>query len=111
METATPSRLRAARKRMGLSQEELARRTGVPRTTLRDAELRLHVPRGDYVARLYRYTWGWTSTTFYTTSRPKTETRKGGEAGERRSDVTETPETRNPTPLAKAVGIAQTRLR
>jgi transcriptional regulator with XRE-family HTH domain len=53
METATPSRLRAARKRMGLSQEELARRTGVPRTTLRDAELRLHVPRGDYVARLY----------------------------------------------------------
>jgi transcriptional regulator with XRE-family HTH domain len=55
METATASRLRAARKRMGLSQEELARRTGVPRTTLRDAELRLHVPRGDYVARLYQY--------------------------------------------------------
>src|SRR5215212_2053786 len=43
--------------------------------------------------------------------RGQTETRKGGEAGERRSDVTETPETRNPTPLAKAVGIAQTRLR
>jgi DNA-binding XRE family transcriptional regulator len=29
---------------MGLNQTELARRTGVPRTTLRDAELRLHVP-------------------------------------------------------------------
>jgi hypothetical protein len=61
--------------------------------TLRDAELRLHIPRGDYVARLYQYV-GLDLDDVLHDFEAKTETRKGGEAGERRSDVTERPQKR-----------------
>jgi hypothetical protein len=101
------TRLKVARKRMGLTQTELARRTAHHATRRGAASARpprrlrsAPVPaRGAALRRRAARLRG------------QTETRKGGEAGERRSEVTETPETRNPTPLAKAVGIAQTRLR
>jgi transcriptional regulator with XRE-family HTH domain len=49
------TRLKAARKRTGLTQTELAWRTGVPRSVVSGAERGEHVPRGDHVAALYRY--------------------------------------------------------
>jgi transcriptional regulator with XRE-family HTH domain len=49
------SRLRAARERRGLSQEELARRTGVPRGTIHEVENLRHTPALDKAATLYHY--------------------------------------------------------
>ena len=49
------SRLRAARERRGLSQEELARRTGVPRGTIHEIENLRHTPSLDRAATLYHY--------------------------------------------------------
>ena len=46
------SRLRAARKRMGLTQEELGRRAGVPQSSMQRAEAILHFPNGDHAAGL-----------------------------------------------------------
>lgn len=49
------TRPKAARKRKGLTQTELAERTGVPQAVLSQAERSEHIPRGDHVAGLYRY--------------------------------------------------------
>jgi transcriptional regulator with XRE-family HTH domain len=49
------TRLRAARERRGLSQEELARRCGIPRGTVHEIENARHVPGLDRAARLYHY--------------------------------------------------------
>jgi transcriptional regulator with XRE-family HTH domain len=49
------SRLRKARERSKLSQEELARRTGVPRGTIHEIENRRHAPSIDRAATLYHY--------------------------------------------------------
>jgi transcriptional regulator with XRE-family HTH domain len=49
------TRLKAARERKGLTQTELAERTGVPQAVLSQAERSEHIPRGDHVAGLYRY--------------------------------------------------------
>ena len=42
-----PSKLKMARIEVGLSQEELAQRCGVCRTTIHDAEKGDHLPSGD----------------------------------------------------------------
>ena len=48
------SRLRDARIRKGLSQEDLGRRAGVPRPTVARAEGGTHIPEADHAAKLYR---------------------------------------------------------
>ncbi len=47
-------RLKEARQRLGLSQEELARLTGIPRTTISSIESGRAVPSVDYAIRLAR---------------------------------------------------------
>jgi transcriptional regulator with XRE-family HTH domain len=49
------SRLRAARERRGLSQEEVAKRMGVPRATIHEIENLRHTPGIDRAAVLYHY--------------------------------------------------------
>ena len=47
-----PGRIRTARLRLGLTQEELARRAGVDERTVRNAETGKHVPSGLSTQRL-----------------------------------------------------------
>jgi transcriptional regulator with XRE-family HTH domain len=47
------SRLRLARKELGLTQEELGKRAGVARTTVQHAECPYHFSRSDHAAALY----------------------------------------------------------
>jgi len=49
------TRLKTARKRRGLSQEELSRRTGVPRGTIHEIENARHPATIDRAGRLYHY--------------------------------------------------------
>jgi transcriptional regulator with XRE-family HTH domain len=60
------SRLRAARKRLGLTQEDLGLRAGVPQSSVQRAEASQHVPTADH-GRGCTALWGSASTTCWLT--------------------------------------------